>query len=375
MCVIAGILSTQGQGCVLCPRFEVSYPTSFACIAMSSCVTHVKFFRLSDGCSSCFKVALHGLPPLAVVTVDELRTSLADRVGTRTDNLRLVYKDENGDFVHLRSDAAVARALEAVRGTALRLFYDVVDAPARVSCLGSHLQRPEVTQVALDDAMRDDPAFCRHPFQSAKKAFDELLPGAPTMTSLRAESSGVPTADESPPRPRAEQEIGKLREATGPGGLDDVLAFLAADLNMKKAELDPRIQSLLLESCDSVSQAITSALCSLVEIYCRVSLHARGLRTLKVVQAQKEFADAAEKKFVAAVAVLRTQHNYSWDAIEGLQMHLKEAQRGIFVEWVRFARYSLKGLAHDRSAHDVFFLAVCGLADSVYDDHGIVEAA
>ena len=79
----------------------------------------------------------------------------------------------------------------------------------------------ERLEVALHEAMRDDPAFCQHPFQSAKKAFDELLPGAPTMTSLRAESSEVLTAVESLPRPRAEQEISKLLEATGPGGLGD----------------------------------------------------------------------------------------------------------------------------------------------------------
>ena len=101
-----------------------------------------------------------------------------------------------------------------------------------------------------------------------------------------------------------------------------------------------------------------------MEFYCQASLHAQGLRTLKVVQAQKEIAEAAEKKFLKAVATLRTEHKYSWEAIEGLQMHLQEEQRCIYLEWGRFSRYALEGLAHDKSAHEVFFLAVCGLADS-----------
>lgn len=148
-------------------------------------------------------------------------------------------------------------------------------------------------------------------------------------------------------------------------GVDDVLAWLSTDLDLKKSELDPRVQALLLESTDTVSQAITSALCALVEIYCRVSLHAQGLRSLKVVQAQKEFAHAAEKKFVAAVAALRTEHKYAWDAIEGLQMHLKMEQRGIYLEWVQYSRLTLEGLAPHKGSHEVFFLAICELAGAL----------
>ena len=127
-------------------------------------------------------------------------------------------------------------------------------------------------------------------------------------------------------------------------GLGDLLTFLADRYDGKVEEWDPRVQTVLLQgSCDRIQKEVTTALSSLVNIFCRVAIHGTQLKTLRSAQEQLRLAEAAEAKFVAAVTSLRREHAYTWSALMDLGDFLAEKYRTIYVLWVEFAKLKIEG--------------------------------
>jgi len=127
-------------------------------------------------------------------------------------------------------------------------------------------------------------------------------------------------------------------------GLQHFFTFLVDRYDGKAGEWDPRVQSLLLQgSCDRIQKDVTTALASLVNIFCRVAIRATQLKTLRSAQEQWRLAEAAEAKFVAAVTSLRLEHAYTWSALMDLGDFLAEKYRTIYVLWVEFAKLKIEG--------------------------------
>ena len=124
----------------------------------------------------------------------------------------------------------------------------------------------------------------------------------------------------------------------------DLLTFLAARYDGKAEEWDPRVQTLLLQgSCARIQKEVTTALSSLVNIFCRVAIHATQLKTLRTAREQQRLAEAAEGKFVAAVTSLRLRHAYTWQALIDLGDFLEEKYKKTYVLWVEFAKVKVQG--------------------------------
>ena len=139
-------------------------------------------------------------------------------------------------------------------------------------------------------------------------------------------------------------KIGSLDCDGDAGALRDLVTFLAARYDGKVEEWDPRLQTLLLQgSCARIQKEVTTALSSLVNIFCRVAIHATQLKTLRTAREQQRLAEAAEAKFVAAVTSLRLEHAYTWQALIDLGDFLEEKYKKTYVLWVEFAKVKIQG--------------------------------
>jgi hypothetical protein len=156
------------------------------------------------------------------------------------------------------------------------------------------------------------------------------------------------TESKSPARKRKLSELAglaQLSECNGDSGaLQDLFTFLAAGYDGKAVEWDPRVQTILLQgSCDRIQKEVTTALASLVNIFCRVAIHATQLNTLLNAREQQRLAEAAAAKFLSAVTPLRLEHAYTWQALIDLGDFLEEKYKTTYLLWLEYAEVKLEG--------------------------------
>jgi len=327
------------------------------------------FFTYSSACPIVTVLVGSGFPaypvPIAVGQIDgtvtetyqDIRVTVSHDFGTRDYDTqrgkvvgRLLLCDGPADQkfeLMLWSDNAGADGIK--KGVTV-VFYDVLikkntsdnrladrmELSGSLSAFGY-----SIVDTLMDDVVR---AFTEAKSLALKRKLSELAglamaPGA-DETVLRAELTQYVLPDFVPV-----VALGPGETWENPGALEHLFTFLAARYDGKAEEWDPRVQSLLLQgSSDRIQKEVTSALASLVNIFCRVAIHATQLKTLRNAQEQQRFAEAAEAKFVAAVTSLRLEHAYSWPALIDLGDFLEEKYRTTYVLWVEFAKVKIEGL-------------------------------
>ena len=155
-------------------------------------------------------------------------------------------------------------------------------------------------------------------------------------------------------------EVAGLKRFSGctgdSGAIQDLFTFSAAGYDGNAEEWDPRVQTLLLQgSCDRIQKEVTTALASLVNIFCRVAIHATQLNSLDARE-QQRLAEAAAAKFFSAVTSLRLDHAYTWQALIDLGDFLEEKYKATYLLWLEYAKAKLEGRSGVPIAdsHEVF---------------------